>query len=381
MKVLDFLGFNQEASVKASSKKRFLSLDAIRGFAAIQVAIFHSGMAKTITSPFAWLAVDLFFVLSGFVLAYRYFDGNKINVSTFISHRLARLYPLHIATFLLMYLYYNWVGMPVMTDGTSVSIVQNIFMLHSVGFNESGATWNMPSWSISVEFWINIIFVLFLYKTTSLIQFILSMFFYMLILRHSGTVGVSVDNYMGFLNNGMLRGMAGFLLGIVCYRIHQLSFKPSFLIGSVLEVLTISATLNLFSKLESHEILYGTFLSLPLFFGCIIVFSFDSGIVSLLTRKLKVNLLGDISYAIYLLHTPILIILPFVLGELNISMGQKLYFMVYFCLVILLSILTHYYFEKPSTKYLRDKFSLKENGAIILSMIALTSVLLAVHAV
>jgi len=90
----------------ASNVVKFSTLDSLRGFAAIAVALFHfySNWA-------GYLAVDFFLVLSGFILSHSYlYKDNATSAIDFISHRVARLYPLHIFslfTFVLVFAFIN----------------------------------------------------------------------------------------------------------------------------------------------------------------------------------------------------------------------------------------------------------------------------------
>src|ERR1700677_2281169 len=74
------------------------SLNTLRGIAALMVAIYHAPLLLGVgqTFPHAYLAVDLFFVLSGFVMLHAYearlLDG--LALGRFFQLRLARLYPL-----------------------------------------------------------------------------------------------------------------------------------------------------------------------------------------------------------------------------------------------------------------------------------------------
>lgn len=347
-----------------SNKKlcnRFQSLDLIRGVAAFAIAIFHSGLAKGFVSENAWVAVDLFFILSGFVLAYRYFNCERFDFHVFLSHRLARLYPLHFFTLLLLYIWYCFVGFPSMTDGTSIGLLQNLLLLQSVGFNQSGATWNMPSWSVSVEFWVNIFFVLFLIKQKTINQIILVWFGYMLILRHSGALGVSVDNYFGFLNDGLVRGMAGFLLGVVTFRLYKTIRAPGFLMASFYEVVICSLLFFYFWQLDKNKILYETFLFIPLFFLLILVFSFQRGLLSYLTILFRLDVLGIISYSIYLIHTPLLVIMGY-MKVLNIYS--------FIAGLLISSVIAYRFIEKPTYAVLRDKLQYQNfNGSVIIFFI------------
>ena len=76
---------------------QFQTLDALRGIAALLVVMLHGGMPFFPFFPhLAYLAVDLFFVLSGFVLSYAYQGrlDHGLTTTRFLAHRLIRLTPL-----------------------------------------------------------------------------------------------------------------------------------------------------------------------------------------------------------------------------------------------------------------------------------------------
>ena len=91
------------------SERTFVALDGLRGVAAIMVALRHAPFLWAVpATPTGWmknsyLAVDLFFVLSGFVLEHAY--GRRfregMSVGTFMLARLQRLYPLYALAFIL----------------------------------------------------------------------------------------------------------------------------------------------------------------------------------------------------------------------------------------------------------------------------------------
>jgi peptidoglycan/LPS O-acetylase OafA/YrhL len=73
-------------------KSRLVALDGLRGLAAVVVVVWHTGATRFI--PGGYLAVDLFFVLSGFVLSHAY-EGRGVRWRAFMLSRLIRLYPLY----------------------------------------------------------------------------------------------------------------------------------------------------------------------------------------------------------------------------------------------------------------------------------------------
>jgi peptidoglycan/LPS O-acetylase OafA/YrhL len=148
-------------------------LTSIRGFAALYILLFHCH--STIyafdlphLNAFAekgYLAVDFFFVLSGFILAYVYaaeFDVGAFPQTRFLALRLARIYPVHLLTLAL--------AVPcVLAPGfdnfwltnTPASLLSNLLLVQAWGLHKH-LSWNFVSWSISTEWFAYLLFPLFL---------------------------------------------------------------------------------------------------------------------------------------------------------------------------------------------------------------------------
>src|SRR5580658_1566025 len=139
----------------------------LRGIAALSVFLGHAGFDRLwegaawfggLYSFFYWQnpAVDLFFMLSGFILNYVYLKGRKIDWRGYFSARFARICPLYYAG-LLAILAMNYgavrLGHPASLDFKPSILLPNLVMLQEwpipgFGFQTSV---NTPSWSISVE--------------------------------------------------------------------------------------------------------------------------------------------------------------------------------------------------------------------------------------
>src|SRR5580658_9564669 len=150
-----------------SVKSGYLSnLTPLRGFAAILVAVFHFEMAigrfvPAATTMFfekSYLMVDLFFVLSGFIMLHVYgraFDRvvRPGQLRHFFVARFARTYPLHLFTLLLLVVIVryltNWGNPPIVLEQPA-DILPNVFLLQSFGVCRI-YNWNIPSCSISAE--------------------------------------------------------------------------------------------------------------------------------------------------------------------------------------------------------------------------------------
>lgn len=169
--ILENAKHNMDQNQLLQTKQHYAILDGLRGIAAIAVVIFHFGeMAIPLDKLFiahGFLAVDFFFCLSGFVIAYAY-DGkmNQMSIKTFLTKRLIRLHPLVVLGSLLGVL--AFVFDPFSDYAKNYSAVQIILlflasallipwpMMKERYFNLFNL--NAPSWSLFWEYIANIIY-------------------------------------------------------------------------------------------------------------------------------------------------------------------------------------------------------------------------------
>ena len=145
--------------LQALPARHIQSHTSLRGIAAVLVvyghytAVFGRDVAGLdFFVPHTHLGVDLFFMLSGFVLAYVYRDAFAGGVTAgrwgpFLLRRLARIYPLHLATLLVVLALAKFAVEP----GTGWVLVANLGLIHAWGATDQ-FLFNSPSWSISCEF-------------------------------------------------------------------------------------------------------------------------------------------------------------------------------------------------------------------------------------
>jgi peptidoglycan/LPS O-acetylase OafA/YrhL len=147
------------------------SLTGLRGLAVVYVVFHHYFLGLSFTNPFSsflahvYLAVDLFFVLSGFVMTLNYsrmFHGGWSGTSmlTFLSRRIARVYRLYLVatTCALLLIMAGWLENPTSTS-LKTSFVLNLAMVQARGF---GPSLDGPGWSISAEWAAYLLFPLLL---------------------------------------------------------------------------------------------------------------------------------------------------------------------------------------------------------------------------
>jgi len=155
-------------------KEEILPLTGIRAVAAWWVVSFHTrGMIPAFLwvviqfANFGFMGVDLFFVLSGFVISYNYADkgitDSAKNWKQFMYMRFARLYPVHLFTLLVslsFFLSMKLIHVKTTKDfsgWTATTFTTNIFMVHA-WLPYVHDSWNNASWSISCEWFVYLLF-------------------------------------------------------------------------------------------------------------------------------------------------------------------------------------------------------------------------------
>lgn len=327
-------------------RKHLHEIDALRGIAAVLVAcVFHLFFlfGDRFTAPMGglpvmswlydhgWTMVDLFFVVSGYIFSHVYLSENALKPDTtirsFFVARLARLYPLHFLTMILI--------IPaILLHGGGVSLLEKLDLYH-FGLNalmlqgsglQVGYSFNVVSWSISVEV---LCYVLF-FMAARLGGRSLAILSVIVIV--SGTMLTFTSSSETIWAIG--RGLSGFFAGCVAWRLRELR-SPSWLllVCAVLPFALVPAFFN-----------YGNFLGLTAFPAAV-----------LLAQRLPIlrarcfRWLGARSYSIYLWHPVVYMSARGFLPGLN-DVAKEYPFLVALAaiaIVIFLSDLSYRFFETP----------------------------------
>jgi len=364
---------------------RFGVLDGWRGVCALLVALHHlrlDGYAYDVLAVRnAYLFVDFFFVLSGFVISHAY--STKVdsvnNVLIFIVRRFGRLWPLHMvvlmAFFMVQVAMYSVIQFTPADSISDIDVFEGDYALHvlpsqitlthSLGLYDSD-TWNDPSWSISVEFYLYMSFALLCFalpKHRSTVFIGLACLSVVIIAVHAGRMRVTFD--LGFF-----RGLYGFSIGYVAYQIWKR--RPFDLRWpGVWELSAVAATFVFVS------VCAGTPASMlgPLIFGIAVwVFAHEAGPISSLLRRRSFGFLGAISYSVYMVHALIANVMYYgvravdkmtsldegsafdLLGMSNRVSCETQFVMdglmlVYVLAVLLTASVTYRYVEQPGRRY------------------------------
>lgn len=299
--------------------KELRSLTGLRGVAALYVVLFHFGR-QTFSSPKAnfvahgYLAVDLFFVLSGFVMAMNYvhmFDpGWSMGAYfKFLGRRIARVYPLYLAccvvSFALMVagIFPRLVGCHSLTR----TFWLNVFMMQNWGLGGCGSL-DPPGWSISAEWAAYLLFPVLLVPALlrrawsgwmSGLICVLTLLTLCLLpdsIRRSTDTGKLLDFTNQAYGLAVVRCLAEFVLGLLSYRVVDARFSKALGASAWFSPILCCAIVALLT-------VQGTDFLVVLLFPLLIV-SLASG-TNWPKRILSTGpaeFLGVLSYSIYLIH-------------------------------------------------------------------------------
>lgn len=305
-----------------ASAHRFRTLDGWRGVCALLVALHHfpaHGFLYALpVVRNAWLLVDFFFVLSGFVIAYAY--GGRLSdaaqIKSFTLRRFLRLWPLHAAILggfvVLEIIGYTRTGV-IFTGGRSLTALgTNLLLVQALGFHP-GLTWNTPSWSISTEFWTYLIFAAVCF---SLPRMRAAASLALIALSIAILVFVSRFGMRETFEWAIARCVFGFFVGVLTHDVWARGWLKRFG-GSGAEAGAVFFALAYLIFIPGNRAL--EYLAPPVFACLVLVFANGRGLVSEAMDKRAVNALGRWSYSIYMVHMLVLAIIASALPIAHIA--------------------------------------------------------------
>ncbi|MDJ1159236.1 acyltransferase [Chelatococcus sp. SYSU_G07232] len=343
---------------------RFLALDSYRFMAAMGIVLYHMnqefefGLEKvTLIADRLYMFVDFFFIISGFVIMTAYAERATTlrGYGDFLWRRLARIYPLHVVTALL----FAAMGAAATHAGIVInhaeqydlaSLPWNLALLHAWG-TVGGLTFNGPSWSISAEF-----FVYLLFPAIALVI---------------GRWGASPSIAMALVLMAALalwrRAEGGHGLFELSYDFGNLRALPSFWLGAALARAYRSADPRLalpwaVPHAAFLAIVAAMHLGLP-----------DAGVLALMaltivtaplaertrphdiTTRPAMVALGGASYSLYMLHVLVLILVKHIGPTAGTGLVVKSVLTGLF--IIALALACHRWFERPVRHWIRSLLS------------------------
>lgn len=211
-------------------KHVFVALDALRGVAAMSVVMRHFGSLFGFFPQMSYLAVDLFFILSGFVISYSYEHRllNKFRVSDFMVNRFIRLWPLYFAGSaggVLVRVLASMLHMapPLTPYALLVSAVFGAFMLPVFlpSASVDGAhlfPFNFPAWSLFWELVVNFVYAAAIRRITlAALGIIVATSAVLLVLYAASSGSIDHGSLVSDGFGGWPRVMFGFFAGVALH--------------------------------------------------------------------------------------------------------------------------------------------------------------------
>ncbi|AGC77698.1 peptidoglycan/LPS O-acetylase OafA/YrhL [Nonlabens dokdonensis] len=347
-------------------------LTSLRFLFALMVFVSHLNFLKISSNEFlkdlynqvlihGYIGVSFFFILSGFILTHVYRDKintNKKENKKYFLARLARVYPLHFATFIIAIPLMFWGqeinGKGILLGLSNVSLTQAYLPIKEFFFSFNG-----PSWSISCElfFYLCFPFLLKFLSRKKLLKYIISLLLIVAIIVLPLFIDKELHHGLFYINP--IFRLVDFILGIILYDLYVLSLKRKKQVNFAwLEFLAIGVFILFFSFRNSvmETYLYSSYYWIPMI-GIIYVFAFQQGVLSRLLSYRLAIWLGEISFGFYMVHHLVLRYFTLGNGRFNIFSNDLTIIILLLFLSILGAFISHKYFEIPMNKWIRNKWN------------------------
>ena len=351
------------------ASKSIPSLTGLRGIAAVWVLLYHlqqnagnlwgmNWLAGMRVLERGWAGVDLFFVLSGFILMYTHgneFASNKnLPITRFAKLRLMRVYPLSIVVLLLIAAivgmdpgYARWYRGLAAGNLSGEAFIRTALLATRWPIIGSG-DWNEPTWSLSVEILGYALFPsianILMYCRSFLYAVLFGLAFLALFAIIQWETGIINKNDFGYAWS-FFRMICCFLSGAAFCRALSLAGDRFKRYGNILE---IAAAFLVFISIST----WNGAIFMPLGFSVLIFsISLQSGILSQLLTCRPIMFIGRISFPLYLIHVTPLFWLRYHIGGVvmpELQIGTILILYVIFCVVC--ATVLHAFIEIPSHK-------------------------------
>ncbi|HYW16547.1 MAG TPA: acyltransferase [Allosphingosinicella sp.] len=355
------------------------ALTGIRGLAAWFVVLYHIRVGAVAYLPEeasfvlskGYLAVDLFFMLSGFVLWLNYSERLRRDgleaVPKYLARRVARVWPLHLFILALTVIYasmvaargelntvhYPWAELPL-----------HLLLVHNWGFT-SALTWNDPSWSISGEAAAYLLFPIIVlavdWRRLSPAWAIAALFLLALIL--SGVMGWGGAAILDrdIPRFGLLRAASEFTMGTIVCALWQRWRSTPGLAAALAGALVAAAMLLGFAAKAPETLVVPLFLA-----GLLLALALTADLPGNPLAARPIHYLGEISYSTYLVHFLLYIVFKilFVDDPANVPPVMVGLFLL---LTFLASVALYHGVERPAQRGLNRLFDRRLGRRRVLS--------------
>lgn len=341
-----------------------LPLTSLRFFAAILVFLWHINILKNYQT--GYIGVSFFFMLSGFILTYSYhtkFNSlNQRNLTNFYVARIAKIFPVHILTFILAipFILHSGVNFKYLIIG-----ILNLLLLQSyIPIKEYYFSFNGVSWSISVELFFYMLFPVLILallrnKITSKILNLS-----LLMIAIWGTCIVFFGSYQAKLDDWLtyvfpfvriVDFLIGICLGLIFLNIQKnpdkVNRKMRFATFTFLECLSIILLIGaiMYSPHINQSLRFSLYYQ-PFCLLLIYAFASQNGAISKLLSNKTLVYFGEISFSFYMIH-------GLVIRYLSALHVPYTHGIVGFLISLISSSIIYKYYEEPLRKKMRNSFT------------------------
>ena len=335
-------------------------LTSLRGIGALMIVIFHFGafggdvplIDRSAFFDKGYLWVDMFFMLSGFVIAHVYGATFQRKVEApsywrFMWIRFARIYPLYAFTLLCFVAFallrYAFRGKPVVDhEHTIAALFVTAALIQAWGFFDLYA-WNPPAWSISAE-----VVAYFVFPFLAVVAF-RSRFAWSTVLVLAvvvlGILGTGPHGLQVPAGSSVALCLSQFIIGMALYRVRDAATRRT--VSADLLLVPTALVLVLALHVGAPDLAV-----VALFAALIYLLPAARGFARRLSNARPLVFLGDISYSVYLMHDLVLTIYARLVGDLERPLHQTLGVLT----VIAAAALTWRYVEWPAREWLRSRW-------------------------
>ena len=346
--------------ISGSAPADLRPLTALRFFAAAWVALYafwpnlDVAFVPTLVTK-GYLGVELFFILSGFILSHVYLAAHgekRFSYGGFLWARIARVYPLHLATLIGV----GVLGLAAVAMGMAIdanilswpSLPANLLMLHAWGLAPQSG-WNHSSWSISAEWFAYLAFPAFAFVAWRLRD--------RPVLAVTGAAAFMIGLYAAFqalagfslteatIRWGALRIVPCFALGCALYLMHRRRTlpRPGWIAGACVLAMAVAGSLG---APDGAVVLLGG--------GLILALASLPNTGWLASRPAVY--LGEISYAVYMVLVPWQLLAVNLAARVTGAEDKKLQLFVWLAIVLAVPVvaaIAHHLVERPARRVLR----------------------------
>lgn len=370
-------------------QKEIYQVTSLRFFAALHVFLFHLQIywhISTIPGIGRFLmegacSMGLFFILSGFVLGYRFHQGVS-NYRNYLFSRLTRIYPVYILAALVTI---PWLVISLTPYESNLMLLKYLFVIFTnilmiqAWMPQLFNIWNGGSWSISVEMFFYVLFPFLVNHIKTLTN--KQLFTALPVLYLSASIpGISWILFTNNANNIMFYSIpifrvSEFIIGLICgllfargVRVPRANFICfcCFIFGFIYLALGPSFGFSFVTN---------NFIMVPLYsFLIFSAASLSSGFLYKLLTQNTLVYLGRISYSFYSFQALVLMTLltkyNFIVNKFPLMINPYALGIVSFLSLTIIASISHYYIETKFRNYLNNKYKLKLQDALKTSLAA-----------